>query len=937
MQFADASQDRTRTSPRRFEISRATVARRSAALAAGACALGLAMPTPAHAALSAVSPVLEAASGLPIWYQDGNGLTLAPCDDGSAPCVGVTPDVIASGDTAAEVFYNRAVATVNGPVITGGGGKPAKLIQTLSLQAGNGAAGQRIVFQRIRTRIVGGAPSSRYTVVEPFGTQVIDTGTSGTGTTAGQDLGCLATTTAICAFDTALPTPSVTSPDGTVGPFLQWSGGTAPPVGYVGDGATAHTFIGSPPFTNGNPAGTNFFSMTGPGLANGNPATTGTIQTSTYVITGKISPAPVASAALAPTSLTFSATTGATSPAKTVTVTNNGTAPLTISAITAGAPFAVGAETCSAAPVAAGGGTCTIDVTFTAPATAGSSTGTLSFTDNTSAGTHSVGLSGTAVAPAPVVALSATTLPFGNQPITTTSAAQTLTISNTGNADLSISSIAVTPAGAQFATSADTCTGVAVVAGSSCTINVQFSPTSTGAKTASLAITDNAGNHSVALTGTGTAPAVTLTPTSLAFGSQPVGTTSAGLTVSVQNSGNAPLNVSAVGFGGTNPGDYIKSADSCSPPASSVGPGLSCSIQVRFGPGTKGASTASLTITDNAGNHSVPLSGTGAAPAVLMTPSSVAFGSQLTGTSSAISHVVIQNTGDAPLAIGTVTIAGANPGDFGKPADGCAASSVAAGASCTIAVQFTPTAAGARSGTIAIADNAGNHTVVLSGTGAVAPIATVSPASIAFGNGSVGATSAAQTVTITNTGNATLTFSAITLTGANAADFVKGAGCAASVAPNTSCTVPVSFKPGTTGFKSASLTITDNAGTQTVALGGTGVQPAMLLSPTSIAFGTVRNGAASLPQTVTVKNTGGANMVISAVALTGANANQFTLTNSCAGAAATVVPAGSCTLTVKFTPNGFLNSGAKTASVSITDNAPGSPHAVTLSGTASAF
>src|SRR5207245_842106 len=127
---------------------------------------------------------------------------------------------------------------------------------------------------------------------------------------------------------------------------------------------------------------------------------------------------------------------------------------------------------------------------------------------------------------------------------------------------------------------------------------------------------------------------------------------------------------------------------------------------------------------------------------------------------------------------------------------------LAAGANCVLNLTFTPTAASARTATLTITDDAAGspQSVSLTGTGVTPPTATLSATSSAFGEQRVGTSSAAQTVTLTNSGGAPLNLTSITVTGAQAADFAFAAGntCptgAGSVAPGASCTISVSFTP----------------------------------------------------------------------------------------------------------------------------------------------
>ena len=332
--------------------------------------------------------------------------------------------------------------------------------------------------------------------------------------------------------------------------------------------------------------------------------------------------------------------------------------------------------------------------------------------------------------PAPAVALSPTSLTFTSQTTGTTSAAQTVTVTNSGTASLTISglSLAGTNPGDYGQTNNCPLSPSTLAAGATCTASVTFAPTAGGTRTASLSVTDNATGspHSVALTGTGTAPpapAVGLSPISLTFTSRTTGTTSDPQSVIVTNSGSAALTITGISLAGTNPGDYGQ-INNCPLSPSTLAAGASCTASVTFTPTAAGTRTASLSIADNATGspHTVALMGTGAAPAVALSQTNLTFATQVTGTTSAAQAVTITNSGSAPLTISGITVAGANPGDYGQT-NNCllSPSTLAAGASCTASVTFTPLASGTRAASLSVADNAPGspHTVALTGTGAL--------------------------------------------------------------------------------------------------------------------------------------------------------------------------------------------------------------------------
>lgn len=330
-------------------------------------------------------------------------------------------------------------------------------------------------------------------------------------------------------------------------------------------------------------------------------------------------------------------------------------------------------------------------------------------------------------------------------------------------------------------------------------------------------------------TAIGTGPNASASPAVLAdFGSVLLLSTSAAQTVTVSNTGGAPLGVTSVSFTGLNPADFLVKTNNCS----SVPANSSCTITVAFRPTALGPRSAALTIATNDPSHptlGVTVTGTGIGPVAVLSPITVSFGSQLKGTKTASMSVTLTNTGSAgsTLIINTKSITGANPSDFAQT-NNCGAS-LAATQSCTFTVTFTPTAVGARGATLSVGTtDPVNPTVTsqLTGTG-TAPVASVSPTSLNFGNQKQQTTSAPQPVTLSNTGTAPLTMSSIAIGGTNASDFKQTNNCGASLAAGANCTISVTFKPTKKGARSATLTITDNSNAnagsqQNVTVGGTG-------------------------------------------------------------------------------------------------------------------
>ena len=208
------------------------------------------------------------------------------------------------------------------------------------------------------------------------------------------------------------------------------------------------------------------------------------------------------------------------------------------------------------------------------------------------------------------------------------------------------------------------------------------------------------------------------------------------------------------------------------------------------------------------------------------------------------------------------------------------------------------------------------------------PSAQLAPASVDFGSQVVGTTSVSQPITLTNLGSTTLTISAITTSG----DFSKTDNCGSALAGNASCTINVAFTPTASGTRNGSLTVTDSAGNspQTASLTGTGSGPAASLQPSSLSFGGQPINTTSSPKSVTLSNTGTASLSISGIT----TSSKFAVTSGTNACDSNLAAGSNCLIYVTFTPTA---TGTQSGTLSITDNASGSPQSVPLSGTGTDF
>ena len=643
-----------------------------------------------------------------------------------------------------------------------------------------------------------------------------------------------------------------------------------------------------------------------------------------------------ASAILSPTTLAFPATDVHSSSAPLIsTLTNTGSGTLNITSILlSGAnqgDFAQ-ANTCGLSLVP--GASCSITVTFT-PAAVGTRLASITVTDNASPTTQVVSLTGTAVTP--TMTLTPATLSFGNQAQNSTSAPLQSTVVNTGTGPLLITSITVTGANAADYAQTNTCpiAPASLAVNATCTVTVAFTPTALGVRSASVTVADNVltGNPSLALTGTGTtSAAVTLLPGSLSFPNTNLNTPSAPLPLTLTNTGSGTLTINSITVAGVNASDYSQS-NNCGTSLPALG---TCVINVIFSPAVTGTRTANITVSDNASpaTQTATLTGSGVTPIVSVTPSTLAFPSTTDNVTSAPLTTTLTDTGTGPLVISSIVVGGTNAPEFAAT-NTCPISpnSLAPGGSCTISATFTPAAMGTRTATITVNDNvpAGPKAIPLSGTG-IGFLVKYSPTLIAFSSTTVGTTSAAKTVTLTNQGSISLNITAVSITGSNPGDFAQTNNCGTAVLPNASCTFTLTFTPTASGSRSAALSVSNNGdgSPQSVPLTGTRTQALASLSTASLSYGVQQYNTSGKTQTVTLTNTGNGNLTINAITFSGSNPTDFSQTNTCPLLPSTLGAGRACTITVTFTPLGM---GVRQASLSIGDDAPASPQTVTLSGT----
>ena len=443
----------------------------------------------------------------------------------------------------------------------------------------------------------------------------------------------------------------------------------------------------------------------------------------------------------------------------------------------------------------------------------------------------------------PDLTVSPASLTFAAQQVATQSAAQTITVTSIGNAPVVFGTPAITGDFNIVTTNPNNCTGQTLAVNATCTVEVVFAPSATGARSGLLTIFANipGGQATVALNGTGTTPAaVVLTPLTLTFPATIVNQTAPSQNITVSNTGGTTATLTAPVLSGGNTGDFALFSNTC---GATLLPSTSCTLTLTFTPTASGARSATLSITDNAGTASAAtqtatLLGTGQAPATdTLSTLALSFPQQQIGTISPAQTVTLTNAGGVPL---TLIAASVSPGDF-SVVNACG-NSLAAHSTCSFNVTFSPTAIGARTATLTITDQFHFQTISLTGIGIAGPGVSLTPVSLAFPATGVGLTALPQTFTLTNNGGLPLTISSI----AASPGFILGANsCGTTLPINAACTLTIVFAPTTPGPVSGTLTFTDNApsGTQTTALTGTGIDFA--LTATGVTTATVAGTGAS--------------------------------------------------------------------------------------------
>jgi hypothetical protein len=674
-------------------------------------------------------------------------------------------------------------------------------------------------------------------------------------------------------------------------------------------------------------------------------------------------------ASISPTSFYFGVgSPGVASAPQRFTVTNVGDQPATAVAVaepTITPPnlrdFEVLNDNCSPSTGLAVNGTCTFDVRFLRAnpgLPSGYNSGNVSVTTSPALATDFVFVSGyaQAVAPSPgrleyyYAPTIAAPLSFPATIVGQPSTPIDISVGNTGGSPLNVTSITIM---GDFALVENCTTPTPTLApGACCTATVTFRPTAAGTRTGTLTIVDSVTGLGNVINLVGVGQALLAPTVAKVFSPNPIQTGGVStLAVSIAN--NNAIALTNAAFTDTFPAGLVVApapaiANTCGGtatavaggtslalaggtiPAATTGPGV-CSVSVAV---TAAAASPGLTNTIPAGGFTTAQGNSAAAatailvvtnapvPSVFLSPTSLSFGSQTLFIASAPQTVTLQNVGTGPLNVASVTAAG----DFSALST-CVGAPIPPAGQCTINSTFTPIVAGLRTGQISVTSDAPGspHIVALSGTG-VAPLfpnVVLVPATVNFPTTTAGQASAPSTVTLTNSGLATLSIQAIDVIGTGFRLTLNT--CGVSVASGAGCTLQFVFLPSSAGAFLADVRIITNSPSSPtfLRLNGTGAQAPQgrITAPAQITFIDQIVNTSSAPAQFTITNGGSATLSIGRMATTG----DFILDGLCFD----LRVGESCVAAVRFAPTAI---GARTGQVVIESNASNPIAGINLSG-----
>lgn len=671
--------------------------------------------------------------------------------------------------------------------------------------SGSIAVGQSVTVQIAFAPTATGNATGSFTIASNASNSPLTVALSGTGTQPG-----LASTPASVSFGNV-----VVGASGTASVNLSNTGSASVTVSQASVTGTGFTIVGSPAGQTIQPGGSFSFTAQFSPISVGNAAGSISIASNapnspmTIALTGAGTQAGLSST---PTSVSFGNVAVGTSGSASVSLSNTGSASVTVSqASVTGTGFTiVGSPT---GQTIQPGQSISFTTKFS-PTSAGNANGAISVASNAPNSPMTIPLTG--IGTQPGLASTPTSVSFGKVVVGANGSAS-VNLSNTGSASVTISQASVTGTGFSLVASP---AGQTIQPGQSFSFTAEFSPTSVGNATGSISVASDAPNSpmTIALTGTGTEPGLAVSPTGVNFKGVVVGNR-ATATLSLSNTGSAAVTISQASVTGT--GFAISGLAA----GLTIQPGQNSTFTAQFSPTSAGSASGSISVSSNSPNSplTIALSGTGTQPEIGAIPSSAPFGNVTVGNTNS-QTITLSNGGTANLIIsqGSVSGSGFKITGLSTPL------TLAPGTNATFNATFTPTTAGAVSGSISLANDAPNspYTIALSGTGvAETQLLNFNVSNLSFGSVKVGSNSSLP-ATLTNTGNSSVTISSSNTTGSGFT--VSGVSSGESLNPNQSIAVTVEFAPSAAGTVSGNLTIVSNAtdSPTSISLSGTGTQQA---------------------------------------------------------------------------------------------------------------
>ncbi len=618
------------------------------------------------------------------------------------------------------------------------------------------------------------------------------------------------------------------------------------------------------------------------------------------------------------------------------------------------------------------GQSCTVDVTFApTPADGGPYFNLDGYVVTPSPSNDFIQVNLTGTVSGPLLFASDSFIGFGTADAGVASTAYTVTVTNNGDqiaASLSVSSDNPT----EFTVENNLCTGPVAAFGGTCTFDIRYLRATPGFAFANVLVdtVPPFSPVSVFVTGTAATPSpaqleyfyAPSTASPLTFPPTVVGIASAPLEISLGDTGGLPLDLGNIVSSA--PGEFAVVSNCPIAPAGSVAPGACCLLTVTFTPAAIGPRTATITVLNPQGVTlaAILLAGDGTSPGAPGIVKQFSPNPIVPGGISTLA-ITITNPNTFPLTNASFTdsfpaglvvaptpavtnscagtVSASAGGNSVSLASGTITAAAALPGTCAVTVQVTAAsvspglvnnippgaAVGGLFTTETTAAPAATDTLVVSAL--PLPSLVLTPATFSFGTQTVLVPSATQTLAVQNVGNADLNVFSVSVSG----DFSTQTACIGTpIPPAGQCTIDVRFTPIVGGLRSGQVVVTsDSPGSPHIAsLSGTGVvqpSPNVSLSPLSLAFAPITAGQMSSPLTLTLTNTGGGPLSLFSVDVVGTG---FAQSNNCGTSVASLA---SCQIQVVFSP---ATAGGYGVTLRIVSDAPGSPHYVGVTGSATA-